>query len=119
MMVCGLTRLASTILSRIWPRRQPGADARRSGREVALEALLRKRPAVAEQAQADLPVEHDLLARDAGSPAAPVRGDGRLSLAAALPAAASSNGGWQQPIYTISMPWFFSGTSRKRLPVAR
>ena len=61
MMVCGLTRLASTILSRIWPGRQPGADAREVRREVALEAFLRKRSAVAQQAQADLPVEHDLL----------------------------------------------------------
>ena len=111
MMVCGLTRLASTILSRIWPADNRAPTPARSGREVALEALLRKRTAMAQQAQADLPVQDDLRAR-AGSPAAPVRDDGRLSLAAALPAAASSTAAGSQPHHTISRPWFFSGTSR-------
>ena len=75
--------------SRICASVQPRAAPAQVGREVALEALLGKRPAVAQQAQPDLPVGDDRPPR-AGSPLAPVRDAGRLSLAAALPAAASS-----------------------------
>ena len=58
-MVAGLSRLESTIRSRSWPSDQRAPAPLRSGARCALEPLLRERPGVAEQAEADLAVGDD------------------------------------------------------------
>jgi hypothetical protein len=55
MMLSGLLRRGSTMRARICASLSRAA-LRRSGARVALKALLRKRPAVAQKAQSDLPV---------------------------------------------------------------
>ena len=62
-MVSGLTRLGSTILQPDLALRQPRAGARKIRARGALEPLLREWPAVAQQAQADLPVQRRCSAR--------------------------------------------------------
>ena len=59
MIVAALMRPESTIRRRNWPADSLLADSRQIRREIALKALLRKRSAVAEQTQADLPVGDD------------------------------------------------------------
>ena len=62
MIVAGFIRPESTIRARSWPSDDRAAGSLEIGREIALEALLRERPAVTEEAQADLAVGDDRAA---------------------------------------------------------
>ena len=63
MIVAGIQRAgSSTMRRRSCAGVEPRAHAGEVGREVALEALLRERPGVAQQAHADLPVRDDRAA---------------------------------------------------------
>src|SRR5688572_11374862 len=95
--------------------RQPAADAGEARRQVALEAFLGKRSAVAQQAQADVPVEHDFLA---GARISRRPGEGRRERIACRCRANEYRKCENPPSHTSSIPWFLSGTSRRRLPVA-
>src|SRR4051812_46958464 len=81
------------------------AHAAQVGREVALEALLGERPAVAQQAQPHLAVGDQRAAA------------GGIAFCKRI-FQKQKNQCRQQKPHTISIPWFFSGTVRMRLPVA-
>src|SRR3954466_11460769 len=82
-----------------------GAHAAQGGRPGALEALLRERPAVAQQAQPDLAVG------DEGAAASRIAFCKRIFQN-------NKNQCRNPEPHTISIPWFLSGTMRMRLPVA-
>ena len=79
MIVAGLTRPESTILRRNWPSDHLAPGSLQIGRKIALKPLFRERPAVAQQAQPDLPVHDDCAAAHGVPPAAPVSETGIAS----------------------------------------
>src|SRR5262249_40273800 len=95
---------------------QARADALEIGRKITLEPLLGERPAMAQQAQADLPVGDDRPAPRRIALGARQRG--RYLIARKSRSQEKRQYACANP-HTSSIPGFFSGTERMRLPVAR